>query len=97
MKGRVLLVGLVSGSRTPVDLGLILGKRLHVIGTVLRSRPLEEKIEIAQAAEHHLLPLFRSGTLKPVMDAVLPMSQILEAVTRLSRNEIVGKLALHWD
>jgi putative PIG3 family NAD(P)H quinone oxidoreductase len=97
MRGRVLLVGLVAGSRTAVDLGLILGKRLRVIGTVLRSRPLEEKIEIAQAAEHHLLPLFRHGTLKPVMDAVLPMSQILEAVARLSRNEIVGKLALHWD
>ncbi|XXF80798.1 NAD(P)H-quinone oxidoreductase [Myxococcaceae bacterium GXIMD 01537] len=95
-RGRALLVGLVAGSRAQVDLGLVLRKRLTVTGTVLRSRPLEEKIAVAQAAERHLLPLFRSGALRPVVDAVLPMSNIQEALGRLARNETVGKLVLRW-
>jgi putative PIG3 family NAD(P)H quinone oxidoreductase len=95
-QGRVLLVGLVAGGRAQVDLGLVLRKRLRLTGTVLRSRPLEEKLALAQAAERHLLPLFRSGALKPVIDAVLPISAMKEAVGRLSRNETVGKVVLHW-
>ncbi len=95
-QGRALLVGLVAGGKAQVDLGLVLRKRLRLTGTVLRSRPLEEKIALAQAAERQLLPLFRSGALRPVIDAVLPISAMQEAVGRLARNETVGKVVLHW-
>ncbi|MBN1208191.1 MAG: NAD(P)H-quinone oxidoreductase [Myxococcaceae bacterium] len=96
-QGRAVLVGLVAGNRTQVNLGVILMKRLRITGTVLRSRPLEEKIALAQAAERHLLPLFRSGALKPVIDGAVPMRDIREALTRLASNETVGKLVLYWD
>lgn len=96
-QGRVMLVGLVAGSRTQVNLGILLMKRLRLTGTVLRSRPLEEKIALAQAAERHLLPLFRSGALKPVIDAVVPMKDIRDALTRMASNETVGKVVLRWD
>ncbi len=96
-QGRVLLVGLVAGAKAQVDLGLVLTRRLRLTGTVLRSRPVEEKIALALAAERHLLPLFNSGALKPVIDAVLPMSGMKEALGRLARNETVGKLVLHWE
>lgn len=95
-QGRVMLVGLVAGAKAQVNLSLVLTKRLRLTGTVLRSRPLEEKIAVALAAERHLLPLFRSGALKPVIDAVLPISAIKEGLDRLARNETVGKLVLHW-
>jgi putative PIG3 family NAD(P)H quinone oxidoreductase len=95
-QGRVMLVGLVAGARAQVDLGLVLTRRLRLTGTVLRSRPLEEKIGVALAAERHLLPLFNSGALKPVIDAVLPMSEMKEALGRMARNETVGKLVLRW-
>ncbi len=96
-QGRVMLVGLVAGSRTQLNLGTILTKRLRVTGTVLRSRSLEEKITLAQAAERHLLPLFRSGALRPVIDAVVPMRDIRDALTRMARNDTVGKLVLRWE
>jgi NADPH2:quinone reductase len=96
-QGRVMLVGLVAGSKAQINFGLVLTKRLRITGTVLRSRPLEEKIALAQAAERHLLPLFRSGALKPVVDAVVPMRDIRDALTRLASNETVGKLVLRWD
>lgn len=95
-RGRVILVGLVAGNRTQLNLGTILMKRLRITGTVLRSRPQEEKIALAQAAERHLLPLFRSGALTPVIDAVAPMQDIRDALARLASNDTVGKLVLEW-
>jgi NADPH:quinone reductase len=96
-QGRVLLVGLVAGRQAEVDLDVILARRLRLTGTVLRSRPPEEKMALVQAAERSLLPLFRSKTLTPVVDAVYPMKQAREAVTRMARNETVGKLVLQWE
>lgn len=96
-RGRVLLVGLVAGRSAPLDLGLVLSRRLRLTGTVLRSRPHEEKAALAQAAVRQLLPLFRSGALPPVVDAVLPFSEAAQALARLAGNAPVGKLVLAWD
>jgi NADPH2:quinone reductase len=96
-QGRVLLVGLVAGRQASVELDLLLTRRLRLTGTVLRSRPPEEKMALAQAADRHLLPLFRSGALPPVIDAVYPMREAREALSRMARNETVGKLVLRWD
>ncbi|WP_257457331.1 NAD(P)H-quinone oxidoreductase [Archangium lipolyticum] len=96
-QGRVMLVGLVAGAQAPADLNVILTRRLRITGTVLRSRPPEEKMALAQATERHLLPLFRAGTLTPVVDAVYPMREAREALARMARNESVGKLVLRWD
>src|SRR5207302_4080986 len=45
-KGRLLLVGTVAGGKAEINLGQILSKRLRLVGTVLRSRSLEEKIQV---------------------------------------------------
>lgn len=95
-RGRVLLVGLVAGRQASVELDVLLARRLRVTGTVLRGRPPEEKMALAQAAERSLLPLFRSGALTPVVDAVYPMRDAREALARMARNESVGKLVLCW-
>lgn len=65
-------------------------------GTVLRSRPLEEKIALSQSAERHLLPLFRSGALRPGVDAVLPMTELRQGLERMAHNDSVGKLVVRW-
>ncbi|HEX8441557.1 NAD(P)H-quinone oxidoreductase [Archangium sp.] len=96
-QGRVLLVGLVAGSQVQADLSVILTRRLRITGTVLRSRPPEEKMALTQAAERSLLPLFQSGALAPVVDAVYPMREAREALTRMAKNESVGKLVLRWE
>ncbi|MFP2912854.1 zinc-binding dehydrogenase, partial [Pyxidicoccus sp. 3LFB2] len=96
-RGRAMLVGMVAGTSTELNLGTVLVKRLRVTGTVLRSRPLEEKIALSQSAERHLLPLFRSGALKPVVDAVLPMAELRQGLERMARNDSVGKLVVRWE
>jgi putative PIG3 family NAD(P)H quinone oxidoreductase len=95
-RGTIVVLGLLGGARGDLPLATLLGKRARLIGTVLRNRPLEEKAALAQSFTRHLLPLFKSGTFKPVVDAVLPMHEIAVAHRRMEANEIVGKLVLQW-
>lgn len=94
LRGRIILIGGVAGGKTDVDLYQILGKRLHIIGTVLRARSLEEKIAITAAFAREVAPLLVSGTIQPVIDSVFPIEQIQDAHRRLESNETFGKVAL---
>lgn len=92
--GRIVLVGLLAGARTELDLGLILRKRLRVLGTVLRSRPLEEKLAVTRTFEDEVVPLFARGRLSPVIDTVLDLDQAGEAHARMASNAGFGKIVL---
>lgn len=94
LKGRIILIGGVAGGKTNVDLYQILGKRLHVIGTVLRARSLEEKIAITKAFAQEVTPLLEKGSIQPVIDSVFSLEQIQDAHRRLESNETFGKVAL---
>jgi NADPH:quinone reductase-like Zn-dependent oxidoreductase len=93
-RGRLVLVGLMAGTRADVDLALVLRRRLHVIGTVLRARPLEEKILAAKLLARAIVPLVVAKKLEPVIDAVLPLEKAAEAHDRMSSNEGFGKIVL---
>jgi putative PIG3 family NAD(P)H quinone oxidoreductase len=95
--GRLLQVGLVGGASAELALGTLMAKRASVIGTVLRSRPLEQKAALAQAFARDVLPLMERGAIKPVIDCVLPMSEIQEAHRRMERNDSFGKIVLSWS
>jgi NADPH2:quinone reductase len=95
--GWLVVIGLLGGAAAELPLGLLLAKRGRVAGSVLRSRPLEEKIALAQRFSAAVLPLFEAGQLRPVVDAVLPMAQIGEAHSRMEANESFGKLVMRWE
>jgi NADPH2:quinone reductase len=94
--GRLVLVGLLSGATGELALGTLLQKRARVLGSVLRSRPLEQKATLAQAFSRDVLPLLQRGTIKPVVDCVLDMTEIREAHLRMERNQSFGKIVLSW-
>jgi NADPH:quinone reductase-like Zn-dependent oxidoreductase len=73
-----------------------MAKRATVVGTVLRSRPLEEKIALAQGFARSVLPLFEAGKVRPVIDDVVPMDDVQDAHARMERDETFGKLVLRW-
>jgi NADPH2:quinone reductase len=73
---------------------VLMRKRAHVRGTVLRARPLEEKIVAAQTLERHLAPLFARGLLRPVVDGVLRLEQAAEAHRLMQSNQTFGKIVL---
>jgi NADPH:quinone reductase-like Zn-dependent oxidoreductase len=95
-RGTLMLVGLVAGVSAEIPLRQVLAQKLKVIGTTLRSRPLEEKIAVAREFEARVLPFFAGKTLQPVIDATLPMSSVREGLERLAANDSFGKLVLTW-
>jgi putative PIG3 family NAD(P)H quinone oxidoreductase len=93
-EGRILLVGLMAGAATKLDLGAVLRKRVTVRGTVLRSRPLEQKLEVMQRFARHLVPLLATGALRPIVDRVLPLAEAAEAHSYVEQNQSFGKVIL---
>lgn len=94
MRGRLMLVGTVAGGRGELELGKALGKRLRITGTVLRSRPVEEKIAATRRFAAEVVPLLASGRLAPVVDRVFDLDEIRAAHERLASNETFGKVVL---
>ena len=94
VKGRLMVVGLSGGRSADLDLGLLLRKRLRIIGTSLRMRPLEEKITAARAFQSEIGPLLENGRVRPVVDSVFPIDDAVAAHQRMEANANFGKLVL---
>ena len=92
--GRIIQVGVMRGGATSLDVSKLLPKRAALIGTVLRGRPLEEKIAISQRFGREILPLFDRGEVAPVIDRRYPLDAIVDAHTAMAANENVGKIVI---
>lgn len=97
LRGRIVVVGLTAGATAQLNMGVLLRKRLTIVGTVLRSRPLEEKIELARDFSERVVPLFDAGRIKPVVDRVFSFSEIRSAHELMESNETFGKIVLRWE
>lgn len=93
-RGRLVLVGLLGGAVATVDLMELLRKRITVVGTTLRARPLEEKIALTQNFARRVVPWLRSGLVRPVVDRVYAFEEFREAEMRLESNLGFGKVIL---
>jgi putative PIG3 family NAD(P)H quinone oxidoreductase len=93
-RGRLVLLGLLGGTSAETPLAAILFKRIRIMGTTSRSRPLEEKILATRAFAHEVLHHFEEGRLKPVIDSVFPFERLHEATDRMEKNQNVGKIVL---
>ena len=93
-KGRLSQVGLMGGSTTEIDLGIVMRKRLQIIGSVMRPQSLEEKIAITQRFVERWLPELKTGKLQPVIDAVFPLAKAREAHAYMEANRNFGKIIL---
>ena len=94
LRGRIVLVGMMAGSRQELDLALILRKRLQITGTMLRARPLEEKIAAMRVFEAQVVPLIARGKLSAVIDRVMPLEQAADAHRHMATNASFGKIVL---
>jgi len=94
LKGRLMLVGMMSGTKTEFDLGIALGKRLKIIGTLLRPRSVEEKAKATRAFIDEVVPLFESGEIKPNIDKIFGFTDVRAAHEYLESNASFGKVVL---
>ncbi|MEO3786240.1 NAD(P)H-quinone oxidoreductase [Actinocorallia sp. B10E7] len=92
--GRLVVIGLQGGTRGELDLGRLLSKRACVHATSLRARPLEERAAIVASVRENVWPLIEAGTVRPVIDRVLPMRQAGEAHKIMESSGHFGKILL---
>jgi putative PIG3 family NAD(P)H quinone oxidoreductase len=95
-RGRLVFLGFLQGTSATVDLNPVLRKRLEIIGTVMRTRTLGERVELMDLFAKNVLPHFENGRLRPVVSAVHPMAQIAVAHQAMEQNETFGKTILVW-
>jgi NADPH:quinone reductase-like Zn-dependent oxidoreductase len=104
-RGRLVMLGFLQGPLVETTLEPILRKRLEVIGSVMRTRGLQERFALVRAFEAEALPWLetngpgssdRFSPLRPVIGATFPMSAIADAHRAMEANEAFGKIVLHW-
>ncbi|MDO8362589.1 MAG: NAD(P)H-quinone oxidoreductase [Actinomycetota bacterium] len=93
-RGTIVQVGLMGGGSTKVNVGLLLTKRAHWVGTTLRTRPLEEKVAVTRRFAAEILPLFDTGRLRPVIDRRYSLSEVADAHRLMETNANAGKILL---
>jgi len=96
LKGRLILVGLTSGTTAEIDLGMALAKRARIFGTVLRSRSTPEKAEATAKFVEDVLPLIENKLIVPNVDKIFRIEEIQKAHEYLESNKSFGKVVLEF-
>ena len=94
LRGRIVFIATLGGSRTEIEIGALMRKRAKLIGSVLRSRSLDEKVDIREKFMGRFWPQIEAGAITPVIDRVYPIAETEAAHARMAANENIGKIAL---
>ena len=94
LEGRLVMIGLMGGATTSINLGLLMMKRLRIIGSTLRAQPIPKKTEIMNNLNENIWPLLESGDIKPIIDTVIPIEEVDKAHELMESNQTFGKVIL---
>jgi NADPH:quinone reductase len=94
IEGRLSVIALLGGRDAKIDLGLVLRKRLTVVGSVLRARPVAEKGAVADRLRREIWPFIAAGKIKPVIDSTFALADAAKAHARMETSAHVGKIVL---
>lgn len=92
--GRIVVIGLQGGRKATIDLGTLLAKRVALIGTSLRSRPIEDKQLILEQVQAVVWPLIGAGGVRASVDLVVDLSEASKAHQALEEGLVKGKAVL---
>lgn len=92
--GRLVMIGLMGGANTDINLGMVMIKRQSIIGSVLRSRPVSEKSTITSAFANHVLSHIRRRTIVPLVHRVYPLQEAAQAHQEMEASRHFGKIVL---
>jgi putative PIG3 family NAD(P)H quinone oxidoreductase len=95
--GRLVLIGLMGGREAQLDFAQVLRKRIHILGSTLRSRREQFKADLLSDLNQHVWPLFAEGRLKPQLAKSFPITEAEEAFAELATNQVSGKVVLVID
>ena len=93
-RGRIVLIGLMAGGRADLDIGALMFKRLHLIGTVLRARSVAEKAAATAAFTRDVVPRLAAGEVVPVIARTMGLDEAREAYDLLAADAVFGTIVL---
>ena len=96
-RGRLVLLGFLQGPMADLSLEPMLRKRLEVIGSVMRTRLLAERIPLVREFSELVLPWFGGGQVRPIVGATFPFSAIAQAHAAMEADTNFGKIVLTWS
>jgi NADPH2:quinone reductase len=92
--GRIVQIALLGGGKATINIGKLMVKRLNHTGSTLRPRSNADKAAMVAAIEAKVMPLFREGRIKPLMDSSFPLEKAADAHRRMETSEHIGKIVL---
>lgn len=92
--GRLVLIGLMGGTKAEIDLAQLMVKRTRVIGSTLRARPLKEKAAVMKSLEENVWPMLEKGDIKPIVEKVFPIQEVEAAHDLVASDTTIGKVVL---
>jgi putative PIG3 family NAD(P)H quinone oxidoreductase len=92
--GRLVIIGVMSGIKAELNLALMMVKRQQIIGSVLRSRPAQEKAAIVQQFSQRALPCIADGRARPIVERIFPLSEAAQAHALMEAGGHFGKIVL---
>ena len=95
--GRIAVIAVQGGTKSAIDAGLLLRKRVALTGSTLRPRSIAYKTRLAQALRERAWPLLEAGRIRPVIHRVFPAAQAAEAHALMESGAHVGKIVLSWE
>jgi len=95
--GRLVIIGMQGGTKAELDIRVLGQRKGSVTATLLRSSPLEEKVEIVAQTVEHVWPMITAGTVRPIVHATFPLAGVAEAHQVLEDSSHVGKVLLTAD
>ncbi len=92
--GRIVIIALIGGAKTEINLATLLTKRLAVSGSTLRARSVAEKAQVAQAVQTHAWPLLATGRVRPIVHETFPLAEAASAHRLMESSHHIGKIVL---
>ena len=92
--GKLLIIGLIEGSKAELSMGKLLLKNLSIIGSTFSSRPLQERYEILETLREFWWPKIESGEIKPIIDGTFPLADAAKAFEKMESFNHAGKILL---
>jgi putative PIG3 family NAD(P)H quinone oxidoreductase len=93
-KGRLVFIATLGGATVEINIGQLMGKRARLIGSVLRARPLDEKVEIIRRFRQQFWSKLEDGTMGPIIGNVYPVQEAQAAHDAMRAYENIGKIVL---
>jgi NADPH2:quinone reductase len=94
--GRIAVIAVQGGTKSAIDAGLLLRRRIALTGSTLRPRPIAYKTALASALREKVWPLIEAGRVRPVIHRVFDAAQACQAHALMESSTHVGKIVLRW-